>query len=84
MNAVLSARRGEKRNVGRGFSNAFCGSSLFFPGIFYSLWRRSGGGPGCPKCGSKALTPFDTPEGEAIMRKNLMAKGGKLYQGQSE
>jgi predicted RNA-binding Zn-ribbon protein involved in translation (DUF1610 family) len=47
---------------------------LFFPGIFYSLWRSSGRGIVCPKCGSKALTPFETPEGEAMLKRHLAEK----------
>jgi hypothetical protein len=51
---------------------------FLFPGIFYSFWRRSDRLPECPKCGSKSLTPFDTPEGQALFRANLeKSKRGK-------
>jgi hypothetical protein len=45
--------------------------AFLFPGIFYSYWRRTDRSPECPKCGARALTPFDTEEGQAMFRRNL-------------
>ncbi len=69
---VGPARKPQKR--GSGLMERFIWLAFFFPGIFYSYWRRRGIAPTCPKCGSKALTPFDTPEGEAIFRHWLADK----------
>ncbi len=44
---------------------------FFIPGPLYFLWRMAGRGTACPKCGSTALVPFDTPEGEAILKRHL-------------
>ena len=36
------------------------------PGLIYSIWRRSNLEKLCPKCGSSALMPLDTPRGKQL------------------
>jgi hypothetical protein len=59
------------RKKGSGFVERMLWVTLFFPGIFYTLWRKQGRPAGCYKCGSKNLVPFDSPEGDAILRKSV-------------
>lgn len=42
---------------------------LIFPGLIYSIWRRSGR-PTCTACGSRDLVPETTPVGQQLMRQH--------------
>jgi len=40
---------------------------FLFPGLIYSIWRRSALEPICSKCGNKSLIPITSPRASKIM-----------------
>lgn len=48
-----------RRKRGSTFVEKLLWYTLFFPGIFYSFWRRGGEHGLCMKCGGHDLLPFD-------------------------
>lgn len=51
----------EKGKRGSGLIEFLLWSILFFPGIFYSIWRRKKVKKICGYCGSDFLLPADSP-----------------------
>ncbi len=43
--------------------------TLFFPGIFYSIWRGRAPKKICPYCGSSFLLPADSIHTHELLRK---------------
>jgi hypothetical protein len=50
---------------------------LFFllPGILYAMWRSTTRHAVCPRCGSSAVIPLDSPRAKAALSTQVPAKG---------
>ncbi len=55
---ITELRKGKR---GSSFVEAFLWTILFFPGIFYSIWRRGSVKKICQYCGSNFLLPANSP-----------------------
>lgn len=42
--------------------------AFIVPGLIYSVWRHNKRHAACPKCGSAALIPADSPKAQAAIR----------------
>jgi hypothetical protein len=42
--------------------------AFILPGLVYSVWRHNKRHDACPKCGSAALIPADSPKALAALR----------------
>ena len=42
--------------------------AFLVPGLIYTVWRHSKRHDACPKCGSAAIIPADSPKAVAAMR----------------
>ena len=64
-----------KVNKGSGAVEIILWLLFLFPGLIYSVWRRSAKPNVCPSCGNKTLIPLDSPVG-----KELAGKQGKTIE----
>jgi hypothetical protein len=53
---------------GNGWIEALLWLLWLFPGLLYSVWRRSGTGV-CASCGKREFAPVETPMGRALVRR---------------
>jgi len=44
---------------------------MIFPGIIYSIWRRSSKDIVCSVCGNKSLIPIDSPRAKKVMEETM-------------
>ena len=61
---------GNSRRVTKGslLIELFLWLCLLVPGVLYSLWRMTTKHDACPKCGSTAMVPADSPMGAKLAR----------------
>lgn len=57
---------GHRHLPGNGWIEAVLWLAYIFPGLVYSIWRRSGRKPTCGACGSRDLVPLSSPVGKAL------------------
>jgi len=55
---ITTFRKGKR---GSNFIESFLWTVLFFPGIFYSIWRRISVKKVCQYCGGNFILPLDLP-----------------------
>lgn len=58
---------------GSGWIELILWLAYIFPGLIYSIWRRSGRRPTCAACGSRDLIPESTPAGLALVKQHYPA-----------
>lgn len=63
-----TAYRGEHVLPGSGWIEFVLYFAYVFPGVIYSIWRRSKRYPTCAACGSRDLVSVHTPVGERLVR----------------
>jgi hypothetical protein len=62
---ITTIRTGKR---GSAFIEKILWWTLFFPGIFYSIWRNKAPKKICSYCGSEFLLPMDLPYGQDLLR----------------
>lgn len=65
-----TAHRGENVLPGSGWIEFVLYVAYIFPGIIYSIWRRSTRRPTCAACGSRDLVGAQTPVGQKLAREH--------------
>lgn len=59
--SCLSLVAGQRRNAGSGWVELACWLILCFPGLIYSVWRRTCKRHICERCGHATLIPETSP-----------------------
>ena len=57
---------GKQHLPGNGWIEAVLWLAYIFPGLIYSIWRRSARKPTCGACGSRDLVPLSSPVGKSL------------------
>lgn len=65
-----TAYRGEHVLPGSGWIEFILYFAYVFPGIIYSIWRRSTRRPTCAACGSRDMVGVQTPIGQKLAREH--------------
>ena len=65
-----TAHQGERVLPGNGWIEFVLYFAYVFPGIIYSIWRRSKRTPTCAACGSRDLVGLTTPVGRKLAREH--------------
>lgn len=66
-NSTSEFRKGKR---GSAFIEKLLWVTLFFPGIFYSIWRGWSQKKICPYCGSSFLFPDDSAHAHELLHKS--------------
>jgi len=64
---ITTLRKGKR---GSAFVEKILWVTLFFPGIFYTIWRNRSPKKICQYCGSEFLLPSDSPYGHDLLNTN--------------
>lgn len=65
-----TAQGGENVLPGSGWIEFVLYFAYLFPGIIYSIWRRSNRHPTCAACGGRELVGAQTPVGQKLAREH--------------